>query len=48
MKATIGLDAGHGGSSTGTYSVNTVKDGLFEKVVPVSGAQMRHGRSDVP
>lgn len=31
MKATIGLDAGHGGSSTGTYSVNTVKDGLFEK-----------------
>ena len=27
----IGLDAGHGGSSTGTYSINTVKDGLFEK-----------------
>ena len=31
MKATIGLDAGHGGSSSGTYSCNTVKDGLFEK-----------------
>lgn len=27
----IGLDAGHGGSSSGTYSVNTTKDGLFEK-----------------
>ena len=31
MKAVIGLDAGHGGSSSGTYSVNTVYDGLFEK-----------------
>lgn len=31
MKATIGLDAGHGGNSSGTYSVNTAKDGLFEK-----------------
>lgn len=31
MKAVIGLDAGHGGSSSGTYSCNTVKDGLFEK-----------------
>ncbi|MBQ5667165.1 MAG: N-acetylmuramoyl-L-alanine amidase [Oscillospiraceae bacterium] len=31
MKAKIGLDAGHGGSSSGTYSVNSVKDGLFEK-----------------
>lgn len=31
MKATIGLDAGHGGSSSGTYSVNTAHDGLFEK-----------------
>ena len=31
MKAIIGIDAGHGGSSSGTYSVNTVKDGLFEK-----------------
>lgn len=28
---TIGLDAGHGGSSSGTYSVNTTKDGLFEE-----------------
>ena len=27
----IGLDAGHGGSGTGTYSINTAKDGLFEK-----------------
>ena len=31
MKAKIGLDAGHGGSSSGTYSVNSVKDGLLEK-----------------
>lgn len=31
MKAIIGIDAGHGGSSSGTYSVNTVFDGLFEK-----------------
>ena len=31
MKAIIGIDAGHGGSSSGTYSVNTVYDGLFEK-----------------
>lgn len=27
----IGLDAGHGGSSTGTYSYNTKNDGLYEK-----------------
>ena len=27
----IGIDAGHGGSSSGTYSCNTTKDGLFEK-----------------
>ena len=31
MKAKICIDAGHGGSSSGTYSVNTVGDGLFEK-----------------
>ncbi len=31
MKAIIGIDPGHGGSSSGTYSVNTVRDGLFEK-----------------
>ena len=31
MSIIIGLDAGHGGSSTGTYSINTAKDGLFEK-----------------
>lgn len=27
----IGLDAGHGGSSTGTFSINTAIDGLYEK-----------------
>lgn len=27
----IGLDPGHGGDSSGTYSINTGKDGLFEK-----------------
>lgn len=27
----IGLDPGHGGDSSGTYSVNTERDGLFEK-----------------
>lgn len=27
----IGLDAGHGGSSSGTYSVNSTRDGLFEE-----------------
>lgn len=31
MKAKIGIDAGHGGDSFGTYSVNTKEDGLFEK-----------------
>ncbi len=31
MKGIIGIDAGHGGSSFGTYGVNTVNDGLFEK-----------------
>ncbi len=31
MKAIIGIDAGHGGNSSGTYSVNTTRDGLFEK-----------------
>lgn len=31
MSIIIGLDAGHGESSTGTYSINTKKDGLFEK-----------------
>ena len=31
MSIIIGLDAGHGGSSTGTYSINSAKDGLFEK-----------------
>ena len=31
MKAIIGIDAGHGGSSSGTYSCNSTKDGLFEK-----------------
>ena len=27
----IGLDAGHGGSSTGTFSIDTAIDGLYEK-----------------
>ena len=31
MGIIIGLDAGHGGSATGTYSINTVKDALWEK-----------------
>ena len=31
MKAIIGIDAGHGGASSGTYTVNSVFDGLFEK-----------------
>ncbi len=31
MKAVICIDAGHGGNSSGTYSCNTTKDGLFEK-----------------
>ena len=31
MAITIGLDAGHGGSSSGTYSINSTKDGLFEE-----------------
>ena len=31
MKAKIGIDAGHGGSSSGTYSINSTLDGLFEK-----------------
>ena len=31
MAVLIGLDAGHGGSSSGTYSINSTKDGLFEE-----------------
>lgn len=31
MSIKIGLDAGHGGSSSGTYSINSTKDGLFEE-----------------
>ncbi len=31
MKATIGIDSGHGGDSYGTYTVKTVKNKLFEK-----------------
>ena len=31
MKALIGIDAGHGENSTGTYSYTTETDGLFEK-----------------
>lgn len=31
MAIIIGLDAGHGGNSSGTYSIDSTKDGLFEK-----------------
>lgn len=31
MIAKIGIDPGHGGSSSGTYSVKSTADGLFEK-----------------
>ena len=31
MAIIIGLDAGHGGSSSGTYSIDSKKDGLFEE-----------------
>ena len=31
MAIIIGLDAGHGGSASGTYSINSKKDGLFEE-----------------
>ena len=40
MKAVIGIDAGHGGSSSGTYSVNTVFDGIFEKDYALEQALM--------
>ncbi|MBQ4642832.1 MAG: N-acetylmuramoyl-L-alanine amidase [Oscillospiraceae bacterium] len=40
MKAKICIDAGHGGSSSGTYSVNTVRDGLFEKDFALEQALM--------
>lgn len=30
-KVMIGLDAGHGGADSGTYSINTTKDKLYEK-----------------
>lgn len=45
----IGLDAGHGGTSSGTYSCNTTKDGLYEKdyalevVKMVSERLIEHG-----
>ena len=31
MAIKIGLDPGHGGNSSGTYSINTTKDKLYEK-----------------
>lgn len=31
MNKRIGIDAGHGGGYTGTYSIDSRKDGLFEK-----------------
>lgn len=49
MSIKIGLDAGHGGSSSGTYSIDSTKDGLFEEhyalelVEMVSKRLIRHG-----
>ncbi len=40
MKALIGIDAGHGGSSSGTHTCNTVNDGLFEKDFALEQALM--------
>lgn len=40
MKALIGIDAGHGGNSSGTYTCNTVRDGLFEKDFALEQALM--------
>ena len=40
MKAIIGIDAGHGGNSSGTYSVNSTNDGLFEKDYALEQALM--------
>lgn len=40
MKAVIGIDAGHGGNSSGTYTANTVNDGLFEKDFTLEQALM--------
>lgn len=40
MKAKIGIDAGHGGSSSGTYSINSIRDGLFEKDFALEQALM--------
>lgn len=40
MKATVGIDAGHGGNSSGTYTCNTVNDGLFEKDFALEQALM--------
>lgn len=39
-KVLIGLDAGHGGASSGTYSVNTTKDGLYERDFTLELAKM--------
>lgn len=40
MKAIIGIDAGHGGNFSGTYGINTVNDGLFEKDFALEQALM--------
>ena len=40
MKALIGIDPGHGGDSSGTYTCNTVNDGLFEKDFALEQALM--------
>ena len=40
----IGLDAGHGGSSTGTYSVRTETDGIYEKTYALELCRMVRDR----
>lgn len=40
MAVKIGLDAGHGGTSTGTYSCSTKQDGLYEKDYTLELAKM--------
>ena len=39
-KVKIGLDAGHGGSASGTYSINSTKDNLFEEHYTLELAKM--------
>ncbi len=43
-KHLIGLDAGHGGAYTGTYSVETAKTGLYEKDLTLELAKLVRDR----